>query len=196
MASSASSNTSLNVLNSTACSIDDIVVSKDVDAVSQILESEIDPTAPPRIIDEEKRKNAAKTRTKRNFTDDGQIDTTKRRTGRDKSDTYYTRTNQLIQKAEQLYNLTGARVTLTIHPLTDRGHMKHYTSPNYWTEDNVANRDITVQTDNQTVPYNTSSEEENTTNNNSSMDSVNTTGILRKGERLLMMVKRKIEEKK
>ena len=69
--------------------------------------------------------------TKRNFTNDGKFDTDIRRTGHDLAGALYRRGTTLINKAKELHNVTNAQISLTIKPLTDRGQVQQFTSPNF-----------------------------------------------------------------
>ena len=68
---------------------------------------------------------------KRNFTNDGKFNTDKKRTGHDLADALYRRGMTLINKAKELHNVTNAPISITIKPLTDRGDVRQYISPNF-----------------------------------------------------------------
>ena len=59
--------------------------------------------------------------TKRNFTATGGFDTQTKREGKDLSNGFYRRSLTLIKRAEELYNISGARIRVEVYPLTSEG---------------------------------------------------------------------------
>ena len=68
---------------------------------------------------------------KRNFTLDGHLNVMNRCTGQDLSDTHYRCRVTLLKNSKNFHNLTGGPIELTITPLTDKGTLRHYRSPNF-----------------------------------------------------------------